>query len=230
MKNYLKILIVVAVIISTAIIGVIVYLCVSKEQEVIINEGEIILNEKDFFYKNKDSGGNIYTIWLGMSKEDCQAVLSREKYEIEYEDMDENDEPVSGDGDAYLYPSLELYFHNEKLDYIYPTTYPKWESYKGINYKTTDNNLLEIFGLPTIQYPESSFAKMDYVFVKIDDENYKKIASKQELIGLIKNGAKTSEMMMFSIFKEYRNPKRNSFSMSYFSEGENGFQWLLEND
>jgi len=147
----------------------------------------VILNEKDFFYTNKSKG---ITLWLGMDMDECLALAGAiDENDIlhDYEDCDGDEDCYEGDCyDEYYYHyanvTLVIDAKTDKLARIYPDKSDNWESYKGINSKSTEEEIVEILGRPTHQEIDPIVGyKMSFIFYNTDDGCYKKAQNMQEL-------------------------------------------------
>ena len=181
-------------------------------------KNDVILEAEDFCFTDKEKN---LAIWLGMDKEECLSIVGPAYHE--YSGSEYPDE-------AYSSSNIYLVFHKNTLTRVRPSTNrnKNWESYQGINNETTKNDISEIFGQPTHQYPpfsrdgEQYSGKLVYIFNKSEDGEYIKVKNIEELEKLVRNYKVAREMRVF-MFGYDDNTDKVSFTIEYLAPFDSFF-------
>lgn len=163
---------------------------------------ELILRTEDFFYTNKERN---FTIALGMTKN--EALCAAGPFGPWESTGNEPGEPIPVTTN-YMYRTHRLTVNNEKLLAFKAEPFStiqslNWVSYSGINGSTRKYELFKILGESTYQFlgadPAPENHHLIYVFYKLGDGKYKKIASMDELKEFISYREKIQQMKVIWI-------------------------------
>lgn len=227
----MKKMIIITIILSALLLGVIIFLAnwdwdrpVNSDpvEPPIPNTEQGILNAEDFYFINRDRN---YIVWLGMEKSDflLSAGSGRRPWVDYGRDHEWEDIP------RYYYIAKDSAFNLDANRLVAISsigagefTYDAdWETYKGINPRSTKEDVLEIFGQPT--HMKSATNEINgllfYVYNRADDGKYYKVESLEKMEELLTNPDYAENLKAFIFWYEYNSNSNLSMWIEYLYLG-----------